>query len=225
MRDLVILGSSPKPGSSPFFRFNVDRTAFDHDADIWAFNSFARLLPRVDGVFQMHLPERYRNQPSWEWLKQLTTADVFMREQDPEVPRSVKYPFDEIFKMTEHVRQGANYLREIKFLTSSGPMAIALAIYQNRPKIHFYGFMLEEQTEYFEQRECIMFWMGLAAGRGISLDIHCLDNIFRKDIYMKPSEARLLAERLKCNSSSPPSTGITVQEIPEKKRQGNTVCQ
>lgn len=195
MRDVVILGSAPKPGSPPFYKFFVDKRAFKLDADIWAFNSFARILPRVDAVFQIHLPGRYQNQPSWEWLK-TTKATVYMREVDPEVPTSVAYPFEQVFEMTNGVRQGVDKQEPVKFLTSTAPFAIALAILQDRPKIHFFGFGLEQNTEYYEQRDCILFWMGFAAGRGISLDIHCLDNVFRKDIYNMPSNERLAAERM-----------------------------
>ena len=193
MRDLVILGSAPMPGYDPRYKFYVDKTAFQQDADIWAFNSFARILPRTDAVFQIHLPGRYRNQPSWEWLK-TTKATVYMREVDPEVPTSVAYPFEEVYELTRNVRQGVKQLEPIKFMTSTAPFAIALAILQGRPKIHFYGFGLEQDTEYFDQRDCILFWMGFAAGRGISMDIHCLDNIFKREIYFKPSDKRLFEE-------------------------------
>lgn len=205
MKNVVILGSSPMPGWNPFYKFIVDKRAFGLDAEIWAFNSFARTLPRVDVVFQVHLPGRYRNQPSWEWLKN-TSATVYMREVDPEVKNSVEYPFEAVFEMTKHVRQGVDQLDPIKFLTSSAPFAIALAILQGRPKIHFYGFGLEQNTEYFEQRDCILFWMGFAAGKGLSLDIHCLDHIFKREIYYKPSSERLAAERALCHGITPKDT-------------------
>lgn len=192
MRDLTIVGSSPKAHSHPFYKYNVDKQAFESDSDIWTFNSFVQQIPKVDATFQIHLPKRYKNQPrSWEWLKSNTTIPVYMREKDPEVPMSIAYPFEEAFDLVKNVKYHG---KDINLFTSSLPFAIALAILQKREKISFYGIELLIKSEYEDQRPGILFWQGVAAGHGLNLEINCMDQIFSHEIYCMPSDRRLKDE-------------------------------
>ena len=175
MSSLAIVGTGYAFWSSPKLELK--------NKDVWAFNAGATHYP-ITAAFQMHKPEGYisNGEKYLTWLSNLTVP-VYMREVHPEFPTSIAYPFEEIFAMTKHVFQGTRKWEELIFFTSSVSMAIALAILQNRTKIDIYGVELVDKKEYIDQRECFSFWIGFAAGRNISLDIHCADSIFKKPIY------------------------------------------
>jgi hypothetical protein len=184
MKDrLVILGSHPRTrGDAPFD---------DPDVDIWAFNevlvSGNGFCKRADAIFQMH-PKTVWNNPlnagdpkNAEWLKTQTQADVWMLEEYPEVPKSRKYPFDEIRETilpNFHVDSVQN---RKDFYGSSVAYSTALAIYLGYKKIDWYGVELEQNDEYRDQVPSATFWAGIAIGRGIDFTAHSY--LFDKPLY------------------------------------------
>jgi hypothetical protein len=158
------------------------------DVDIWTFNHRGIEFPRVDLLFQLH-PKRVFSSITpdhYEWLKQNTKIPVCMQARFPEIPMCTVYPFEEARDLVGNVHQevnGVDWTPDRGYATSSVPLAIALAILQNRPKILMYGIEMEDNTEYFGQRECFMFWAGFAASRGILLDIHGADWMFEREFY------------------------------------------
>ena len=176
MLPLVIMGRAFSFLSSP--HINLE------GRDVWAFNLGATRYP-VTAAFQMHQPP-YVHPDEIEnhnkWLKSLTIP-VYMRERHEEFPTSVAYPFEDAFKLTSSIVQGTGKTSPIKYFTSSVAYAIALAILQERSEIYIYGIELEDRTEYACQRECYLFWVGFAGGRGISLSIYCGNKIFKKPLY------------------------------------------
>ena len=158
---------------------------FDEDMDIWAINAIGSLLPRVDMLFQIHRKEKgfYEADEFYEWMKQNKTMPICMREKFDEIPMCIPYPFKEVYNLTKNIRQGSKKLEELKFLTSTPSMALALAIYQGRKKILVYGIEMNIGETYFFQRECFTFWLGIAGGKDIDIEIHCADAIFKQPVY------------------------------------------
>ncbi len=151
------------------------KTPTDENVDIWAFNKHAMYMPRADLTLQIHSKSGYECHGE-EYVKWLFSHPNIMRDT---------YPFESVFSLTSHVKQGEyNEPEGLKLLTSTVDFALALAVLQNRPGISLYGIDLRgEKNEYRYQREGFMFWVGFAAGRGIPLDIRCADNIFKRPIY------------------------------------------
>ena len=171
MRDLAIVGNYTGIHTCPVFQ---------EDREIWAFGGRGPSLPRLDVLFQMHLPYAWEENPGVEhWLKTNMTVPVYMRQRYPQFPMSIAYPFERVFHLLQGVRIHDNPLH---YITSSVAYAIALAILQERPKIECYGIELVD-WEYSEQTACITFWQGFAAGRGIQLDIHCMKAIYARPLY------------------------------------------
>lgn len=166
MRNTVaIVGSHP--ATSKLFDFSRQ------DCDVWVFNEAAQkdfTQRRADAVFQMHAPVIWRNPANrndpghYNWLISGNTPLVYMQEQYPEVPKSEKYPRD-------NIRQKllANFNGGQEYYTSSPAYALALAIYMGYRRIEIYGVEMETDTEYRFQRDGIAFWLGLATGRGIDV--------------------------------------------------------
>lgn len=155
------MGSHPRTRAE----FDFNRT----DCDIWLFNEAVSngTFPRADAVFQMHEEAIWRNPANRndprhvEWLTTQAETLVYMQEQYTDVPKSVRYPLDEIV---------ARY--KLNYFTSSIAYAIALACYLNYKRIEIYGVEMETNTEYQYQRDGVTLWVGVAVGQGIEVDLH-----------------------------------------------------
>lgn len=152
------------------------------DGDIWVFNGKGATLPRYTAVFQMHQPCDWGGGWSQRWLKENITIPVYMRKVYPEVPMAIRYPFEEVYNLLDIKHRG----NQLKYFTSSIAYALALAILQERPRIDLYGLDMTDD-EYKQQKDCFAFWVGVAAGRGIEININCADNIFCALLYGEES--------------------------------------
>jgi hypothetical protein len=181
MRTVCIVGSAPTT--------REDAPWDDLTKPIWVFNEAAEIewCKRADAVFQMHLPEVYRSPLNrtdpkhWEWLQQEHGAMViYMQDVDPAVPNSCKYPLDEIFaRYRFHWPDGD----PIRFITSTPAFAVALAVYQGYEKIEIYGCDLHSNTEYQYQRDNFAFWVGIALGEGVEVEMHGGWDLFDVPVY------------------------------------------
>lgn len=151
--------------------------------DFWVFNEAApqEWVKRVDAVIQIHKPyvfksKRNLNDPKhYEWLQQQHDFPIYMQEEYPEIPSSVKYPLEEI--VAEYLpglyRMGKKRKKEqIEYFTSSVSYALALGLYLGYEKIELYGVEMATDTEYGDQRAGVYFWQGIALGRGVEIQIH-----------------------------------------------------
>ena len=180
MKDTVcIVGSHPRTRGEMDF----SRT----DCDIWVFNEAmsTEWATRADGVFQMHEqaiwknPQNRNDPKHYDWLKSGKTPVIFMQERYEEVPNSEKYPLEDVTKkLLLHLTKNG---KTVKYFASSIDYALALAIYKGYKRIEVYGVELETQTEYTYQRTGFGFWVGMAAGRGIDVDLHV--SIFDFPLY------------------------------------------
>ena len=164
MRDTVaIVGSHPATSRT----FDFDRT----DCDIWVFNEALATdwCTRADAVFQMHKPVIWRSTQNrndtnhYKWLSSGDTPTIYMIDQYDDVPKSERYPLNEIISTFPTAKQ---------YFTSSVAYALALAVYQGYKIIEVYGIEMETGTEYSHQRTGVAYWCGFAEGQGIFVDYH-----------------------------------------------------
>lgn len=167
---MVIAGNYPGVHLDP---------CFEQDEEIWVLNGKGATLPKYDRVFQMHLPVDWGGGWSQRWLRENTKVPVYMREVHSDIPKSVRYPFEQVFDMLARVTVKG---QEIELFTSSITWAIALAILEEKSHIRLIGMELMD-TEYEKQKDGLAFWTGFAAGRGISLEIDCCERIFKQPLY------------------------------------------
>ena len=183
-------------GSHPATRENVPWD--DPSVDIWVFNEActnvrakddpALWVKRCDAVFQMHIPGVYhspvnRSDPHhWEWLQQSHEFPVYMQATDMAVSACQVYPLAEIAnELLSSLTIEQAQLRG--YFTSSIAYAFALAIYQEYGRILVYGVEMSSESEYFYQRECIAFWIALALGHGVQVDLYSAKAIFEHPLY------------------------------------------
>ena len=79
-----------------------------------------------------------------------------------DIPSSVRYPLERVMGK---VNDGLDYF------TSTVAYALGLAIDDGFQEIHIYGIDLVVQEEYFYQKACVEYYLGVAHGRGISIYI------------------------------------------------------
>lgn len=151
---------------------HMDAPYSDPSWELWGLNDHWNNMPRATRWFEAnydaasvakvsHKPEITR----LDWLKKCPIP-VYMEEHYPDVPMSVRYPFDEINDWISEIDpNGRNYF------TNSVSFMIALAIYEGFDVIHLYGVDMAVGSEYEKQRPSCEFWLGLAKGRGIKLFI------------------------------------------------------
>ena len=159
MRTVAIVGLAPT--TSHLF-INEPR-----GVEIWGLNQghalFTReAMARFTAWFQVHPYEEMaaRQRPELghlDFLRQ-TQLPVYMEEVHPEIPSSVRYPYEEVTTM-----MGGTYL------TSAPAFMLALAIHQGFELIKVYGVDMAEETEYRDQRPCFEFLLGFAIRGGISV--------------------------------------------------------
>ena len=164
------------------------------DADYWIFNECASLrdeIPdywckRCDAVFQIHVPAIWRNKKNlnhyghYAWLQKPHDYPVYMQDFYPDVPASVKYPQNEIIAALLPTLKNEKG-EQVSNFTSTTAYAIALALYQGYKNIELYGIEATSDTEYGRQKPGLLFWIGIATGRGVPV--------------LTQSKSLLLAER------------------------------
>lgn len=151
----------------------------DPEFDIWLFNEWgnAPWCKRWDALLQLHKPEIYKGKNNkdpkhWEWLQEWRNKPIYMQEIDPQVYDSIKYPLKEIteFFDTQYFRATICY-------------ALALGIYKGYKEIHIWGVELSHHAEYKSQRDCFIFWNGVAHGHGTKIVLHCCKGMFQEPLY------------------------------------------
>jgi len=173
---LVIFGSYPDTREG--FAWNRQ------DCDLWVFNEAIgknnSWVQWCTGILQLHIPAIWRNPLNrndtehYKWLQENTAIPVYMQDKYPDVPMSIKYPLDEIVAtLLPNFTRPKNEVWDDRgdYATSTLAHALALGIYQGYKRIELWGIGLAMQTEYVYQRPGAMFWIGLALGRGIQVEL------------------------------------------------------
>jgi len=133
----------------------------DPDCEIWGVNQLSRFIPRADRWFQMHTD--WNDNTKWaegtdqaKWLRECPIP-VYMIDPDPAIPNSVHYPIERV--MAE--------LGTHDYFTSTIAFMVALAIAEGFKEIGIYGIDLIIGREYFFEKACVEFYLGIAHARGI----------------------------------------------------------
>lgn len=159
----------------------------DPSVDIWIFNGQVTMegFQRANAVFDIHPNEDIFRRSQEDnnfgaWL-QSNKGIPYYTPYPYDCPNNVQYPREEV---TRHLLR--NFVRgdKINEYYTSGPCyAIALAIHQGYKEIGIYGIEMENNTEYIYQRDGIGLWLGIAAGRGIKINLPEQSMIFYAPLY------------------------------------------
>ncbi|HUV92742.1 MAG TPA: hypothetical protein VMV80_06620 [Anaerolineales bacterium] len=175
-----------------------DRT----DVDFWLCNDaiYFEWVKKIDLLFEMHDRADHTDQDKYnykeypDWLKEEHPFYIMMQEFYPDMPSSVRYPMEAVCDklLPGLLRISDTHEIKQKYFTSSAAYQIALAIFSGQYKrIGLYGIEMMTKTEYQEQRDCVMFWAGLALGRGIEVVVPDISSLFRGALYGYETEVAI----------------------------------
>jgi hypothetical protein len=161
----------------------------DPNFDILIFNEYstADWCKRWDILLQIHPKLVYQNPNNdkdreyWPWLQEKHGKPIYMQEVDSLVPDSVKYPLEEINKefLTTLTYEGT----PVKNFFATIGYAVALGIYLGYEEIDVYGVELVYDLQYRSQQPNYAFWVGVATGRKIPVNLHCSRGTFDQPLY------------------------------------------
>lgn len=183
------------------------------NCDIWMFNEAPNvkingklMYPKTDAVFQLHHeaiwknPKNRSDEKHYEWLKSGETPSIYMQDSYPDVPKSIKYPLEEILALTKNVQIIIDGKEKIfKYFSSSPEYALALiALMHKKGKgyknVEVWGIELAHESEYIYQRTGFAFWTGYLAGLGIKLILR--NSIFDAPMYGYEGDITISSEFL-----------------------------
>jgi hypothetical protein len=153
------------------------RAPFQEDWEIWRLNEAYKIDAHygidteeiTDQWFQIHQPWDFKRKLDTEgeydhldWLKEKHSFPIYMQEKYPEIPSSVKYPFEEICKF-----HGLN--ESTRYFTNSAAHQIAFALMKDATTIGMWGWELSSDTEMKYEKPSVEFWLGVAQGLGVEI--------------------------------------------------------
>lgn len=166
---VMILGMLP-PNPINLAECDVDEVwgcnrCYDHEG--WHFHRM---------YFMDHLSVFIRNSDMFvrkmNALADMNATRVIGQEHYPEIPASEAYPFDDVcrtFGMEDH-----------PYFTSTPAYMIAHAIYDGVDRLIVNNFHCHPLAEdYEDQKSCLDFWLGVALGHGVQVDISKSSHLIR----------------------------------------------
>ncbi len=191
-KTLVIMGTHPNGLKT----FGWSRT----DCDIWMFNEAPNvkingklMYPKTDAFFQLHHEAIWKNPKNrsdmehYQWLTSGKTPTAYMQEKYKEIPKSVRYPIEDVLALTQNIHIVINGKeKEFKYFSSSPDFAFALVAQmwkdeKRYKRVEVHGIELEMESEYQYQRTGFGFWIGYLAALGVEVILY--NSIFDSPIY------------------------------------------
>ena len=145
-----------------FAASSKDLAPFDDPTwEIVALNQLYRHIPRADRWLEIHHNWNEHVVEGTDHQKWLADAPIpiYMVDRVPGIPNSVRYPVERVMKAHPD------------YFTSTVAFAIALAIDEGFKEIGLWGIDLIVGDEYFYQKPCAEFWIGVAHGKGITVTL------------------------------------------------------
>ena len=174
---------------------------YDEAYEVWGLNQLYRHIPRADRWFDIH--ENYdehvvEGTDHVGWLRSCKIP-VYMNEHHEQFPTSVRYPIETMMDFF-----GEQHLKPLDYYTSTVAYMIALAIVEEFTTIAVYGVDMVAGTEYADQKPCVEYYLGVAAGRGITIEL--------------PNNTALLTQHHRYGYEKPKKGFVTTEEFLIRKK-------
>jgi len=178
-KTVVMMGTHSRSGPlAPWNETGID--------EWWGLNDsaviFKEKISLFDRWFQLHHRWRFTRRRTryaedhWKWLQESKVPQIYMQRHFADVPNSVKFPLREVCELLigDKLPRGAGYVHQ--YFASTFSYMLALVIYEKLTgvkdweRIEIYGCELEQvETEYFQQRPGMEWWLGQCAAHGIEV--------------------------------------------------------
>jgi hypothetical protein len=154
------------------------------DFHVWGLNTHIMSRP-FDVIFEPHDVEwwlEHHNDITWwhkrdqqykrhiDRINEMSVPYLTLKEYDF-IPTSFEYPVEEICESIQ-----------LDYFTGGVDFMLAYAIFRGVKKIDLYGVHTTRDDEYEYQKPSLEFWIGLAKGNGIDINIHG-DSTLLKTMY------------------------------------------
>lgn len=139
------------------------------DVELWTLNHAHKFGWRIDVLFEMHWREWLEDEQAYDpalrqihldYLKAEHGHAILMQKKHDDFPASVEYPLDDALELAGGKR----------FKSSFAYMA-AMVMLQTNPvdRVEIYGFNMDYETEYRQQKPNALYWIGRMEGIGIDV--------------------------------------------------------
>lgn len=165
----------------------------DTDVELWAMNEthLYGWMKRATRWFQIHAREIWtrelsgRGEPGHtKWLMENPwNIPIYMRFHNEEVPNSIEYQLqDMVDEFFGNFHRGWGETKQ-KYFTSSFAYMMAMALHEKFERIELYGLDFHSGTDFGKQRECALFWIGMAMGRGVDVWVSHNSELLVGELY------------------------------------------
>lgn len=175
-RKVCIVGGGKSRWEAPFH---------DDTWECWGLNDM-----QMDGVvwdrwFALHTLEHFENHYTLGWIYQKIMmrklhVPIYVWEEFVDVPGCRIYPKEEVEALTSWGR----------YHCGSFDWMVALAILEGFEEIRICGVNLMESQEPISSRACLEYWIGVAEGRGITVDVRRTGSALMSNFYLVRTENR-----------------------------------
>lgn len=148
--------------------------------EVWASNCArgtimrnARIIEKSEWTrwFNIHSTKHMRETyPKWhDWYKQ-QVKPIYLRDVDPQIPASVRFPREEVQNYFGGPQMGSPG----RYFTFTAAWLTGLAIMEGFERIEYHGFALRDKPArthdcYRFERPCFWYWVKQARDRGIEV--------------------------------------------------------
>lgn len=166
------------------------------DVEVWGMNEAHSFLQRYDRWYQIHPRNWQEDRKRRAGIVSLPAPDTFGRgEQHVEFLRTVRVPlYMRPSEVSAEFPSARPYPYEAVreafgaggrlYLTSSASFMLAHALLEDIDEIRLAGIELSVGTEYFQQRPCMEYYLGIARQKGVKVvlpPVGC--SIFQGEVY------------------------------------------
>lgn len=137
-------------------------------------------VPRADLYMELHTPAVRNQSKTWDsqyqsWLQgHGRTTPIMLQEACPDIPLSQTFPRHAIETWAHQkgwlpAADSPDAMRP--YFTSTVSWMLAWALWSGATRIGLWGINFSQTQEYRVQRPCAEYWIGLARGSGVRVDI------------------------------------------------------
>src|SRR3990167_3806416 len=132
------------------------------NCEIWGINDVIMKRVNFDLLFNIHIPDDYCEMDmACTNLASSLGIQIIMPDEYAKLPTSIRFPLKEVIKEfdTDYLMTGIAFM-------------FAYAIYKGYKEIDCYGINMRGADEkYKNARACVEYWIGMAKGRGIKVNM------------------------------------------------------
>ena len=175
---VVILGQGP----------GFENCPWDTEKEIWGLNMSIMRAKRIDRLFMTDPMEERSAIKNGEF----TIEQVKARIAELNIPFVSAYEYKDISTYEPYPILDVVGKLGVPYFVNTICYMIAYALLNGVKSIDMYGINQSSQTEYYEHKACVEFWVGVAVGMGVEINIHGLQSQ-----VMRTADGRLYGYRMR----------------------------